>query len=88
MEKLFLIALLITFLFCSVKILEMKYLEKKWKPLKFVIRDALIVFSCSIVSMITFFSMSGSLTDFFNVITENKILNQTTTQIFTDEPGF
>lgn len=88
MEKLFLVALLITFLFSVIKLLETKYLEKKWKPLKFVIRDALIVFSSSVVGLIVFFSINGTLTDFFNVITQNKVINPAATQIFTDEPGF
>jgi hypothetical protein len=88
MEKLFLIALLVTFLFCIIKVIEMKYLEKEWKPLKYVIRDSAIVFSCTVVGLIIFFGMNGTITDFFNVVTENKVLNQASTQIFTDEPGF
>ena len=88
MESVFLAAFLITFLFCIIKVIEMKYFEKKWKPLKVIIRDAVIVYGCSIVSLFVFFYTKGSITDFLNVVTDNKTLNVATTQIFTDEPGF
>jgi hypothetical protein len=88
MEKLFWIALLITFLFCVVKLVEMKYLEKEWKPLKYVIRDSVIVFSSTVVGLVIYFGMNGSMTDFFNIVTDNKVINPASTQIFTDDPGF
>jgi len=88
MEKLFYIALLVTFLFSIIKVLEMKYLEKEWKPLKTVIRDSVIVFSCCVVGLVIFFGINGTLSDFFNIVTENKVLNPASAQIFTDDPGF
>jgi hypothetical protein len=71
-----------------VKFIEMKYLDKELKPLKFLVRDAVIVFVCSLAAAIFVFNMDGSITDFFNVLTDTKTLNTATTQIFTDEPGF
>ena len=88
MEKLLLISLFITFLFCIVKILEMKYLEKEFKPLKHVIRDAAIVFASSMTGLFVFFNLNGSMTDFFYLVTDKKTINTAATQIFTDDPGF
>jgi hypothetical protein len=88
MEKLFLIAALITFLYCSMKCIEMKFIDKEWKPLKYVIRDAVYVFICSIIGVLVYSGIYGQVNDFFNVITETKTLNPASTQVFTDAPGF
>ena len=45
MENLFLIAIFTTILFLLAKIAEMKFVDKEWKPLRIIIRDAIIVFS-------------------------------------------
>ena len=66
----------------------MKYLEKEMKPLKYLVRDAIIIFSSSLGGAFAAFYMRGSFTDFVNVVTENKVLDTSTTQIFTDAPGF
>lgn len=88
MENLFLFAFLTTILFCLVKIVEMKYIEKELKPLKFIVRDAVAVFVCSLIASYSYFYMNDSFTDFMNVVTENKSLNLDSTQIFTDTPNF
>lgn len=88
MEKLFGISILITILFCLVKFIEMKYIQKEWKPLKYLVRDAFIVFICSIISLFVYLQLNGTIHDFFNVVTESKVLNPSATQVFTDEPGF
>lgn len=66
----------------------MKYLEKEIKPLKYIVRDAIIVFCSSLGAAFSAFYIRGSFTDFVNVVTENKVLDTATTQIFTDDPGF
>jgi len=88
MEKLFGISILITILFCLVKFIEMKYIQKEWKPLKLLVRDAFLVFICSIISLFVYFQLNGTIHDFFNVVTETKVLNPSTTQVFTGEPEF
>lgn len=88
MENIFLFAIFTTILFVLLKLAEMKYLEKEFKPLKYIVRDAVIVFSSSLSAAYGFFYMKGSIDDFFNIVTENKTLNMETTQIFTDTPGF
>ena len=88
MEKAFIIALCIATLFCIAKIVEMKFIEKEWKPLKYIIRDMAVVFGCSVVSIVGFSHMNGSINDFMNVVTDTKSLNMAATEIFTDTPGF
>ena len=88
MEKNFILSIITTCLFVAIKILEMKFVDKEWKPLKNIIRDAVIVFVCSMIGSIFLFQMDGSITDFLNVVTDNKTFNMSATQIFTDEPGF
>ena len=66
----------------------MKYVSKEWKPLKLVIRDAVIVFMSSISSLLVFNVSNGSMTDFFNIVTDNKVLNPAATEVFTGDPGF
>ena len=88
MNNLLSLAILITLLFCFTKFVEMKYLDKEFKPLKIVVRDALIVFICSMVASYLIFNMSGSINDFLNIVTENKTMNMESAKIFTDTPGF
>lgn len=88
MEKVFLISILITFLFCIFKFIEMKYLDKDFKPLKILVRDSIYVVISSFVATFFYYQMDGKITDFLNVLTETKTINTGTTEIFTDEPGF
>jgi len=88
MENLFLFAIFTTILFVLLKVVEMKYLEKEFKPLKYIVRDAMIVFGSSICAAYCVFYMKGSINDFLNIVTENKTLNMETTEVFTDMPGF
>lgn len=66
----------------------MKYLDKEMKPLKYMVRDAVIVFGSALGAATATFYVRGSFTDFLNVVTENKVLHTDATQIFTDAPGF
>jgi hypothetical protein len=88
MENLVLFAIFTTVLFTALKILEMKYLEEEMKPLKYIVRDAVIVFASSMAAAILRFYLKGSFSDFLNIVTENKTQNLDATQIFTDDPGF
>jgi hypothetical protein len=88
MEKVILLAILVTLLYGIIKIVEMKYIEKEWKPLKEVVRDAAYVFLCSTVAAFFTFHMNGSIGDFFNVMTQTKTLDEKATQVFTDQPAF
>ena len=88
MENLFLFAIFTTAFFVLLKIVEMKTLEKEMKPLKFVVRDAAMAFAASLAAAFTAFYSRNSVSDFLNIVTENKVLSTETTQIFTDAPGF
>ena len=88
MEKIIIFALLSSILFCLLKFLEMKYLEKEFKPLKVIIRDALIVFVSSFVSGYVILESGLYIIEFFNIVTENKDLKFSEAKIFTDSPGF
>jgi len=88
MEKLLIIASIITFMFSIMKVIEMKYVAKQWTPLKYVIRDAAMVFGAALLGLFVFFQINGTMTDLFNVVTDGKAVNLNTTQVFTDAPGF
>lgn len=88
MEKVFIIAILSVALFCLAKIIEMKFLDKEVKPVKFLVRDSIIVFGSTLVSAYIFLYMNSSIMEFFNIVTENKVLTAETTQIFTGVPEF
>lgn len=88
MEKILVISSVITVFFCLSKIIEMKFIDKEWKPLKYVIRDAVIVFCSSLTCLFVFSQMNGTIQDFMSVVTNNKALNVSTTEVFTGEPGF
>jgi len=88
MENLFLFAIFTTILFVLAKIAEMKFVDKEWKPLRIIIRDAIIVFSSAFLASYGYSYINGSFSDFLNIVTENKVLKTDTTQIFTDIPAF
>lgn len=88
MEKLFIISILISIVYAIVTIIEGKFVQKKLKPTKEIIREGFFVFISSIVSLFLFFKMSGTLTEFFNIITDTKTDTVKATEVFTGEPGF
>ena len=88
MEQVFVVDVLITVLFCLTKFIEVRYLNEDPKPLKETVRDGLVVMVCSIIGTFIYFQCSGTISDFFNVVTETKVLNSANTQVFTDSPAF
>ena len=88
MEKVFIISIIITFLYCLIKFLEMKFIEKEMKPVKTIVRDAIIIMFCSIVSTYLYFNIDTNVVNFFNVLTNNTVVEPSITQVFTDQPGF
>jgi hypothetical protein len=90
LDKVVVISGLITLFFCICKFVEMKFIEKEMKPVKFIIRDAAYVFASSFIGVFGFLNMNTSINDFMSVMTDSKNIDVTsgTTQIFTGEPGF
>jgi hypothetical protein len=92
MNNIFVIPIITTVLFCISKFIEMKYVDKELKPLKYIVRDIVIVFVSSLTSCYLFFHLNLTLDDFMNVITETKsntanIIGKNA-EIFTDNPNF
>ena len=83
MDKIILLSIAISVLFCIIKLLEVKYIEKEMPPLKFIVRDTLIVMISSFVPIFVFIKMSDKLGNFFG----GSSLS-TSPEIFTDTPGF
>ena len=69
MEKVLGLAIIITVLFGIMKFVEMKFLEKKMKPLKELVRDLCMVFLASFSSSFVFINYQHKIDDFFSVIT-------------------
>lgn len=90
MEKIIITSVIIALLFALAKYVEMKFIDKKMKPLKNVVRDTIIVLLCSItVQWVYGGFMGGKMSEFMNSITEAKILpTGATTEIFTGKPEF
>ena len=90
LDKVIVISALITLFFCIFKFVEMKFIDKQMKPVKFIIRDAAYVFVSSFIGVFGFLNMNTSLNDFMSVMTDSKNIDVTsgTTQIFTGGPEF
>ena len=90
MDNVFTISIIATVLFCFFKFIEMRFLDKQkeMKPLKYFVRDALIVFVSTVIAAFVYFNMSGTIQEFMNTVTETKVLSTAATEVFTDVPGF
>ena len=88
MEKVLLLSIAITVLFGIMKFLEMKYLDNKLKPLRDMIRDLVMVFGASFVCAFGLINYQHKFDDFWSVITNQSVLPETTTQVFTGNPDF
>lgn len=59
------------------------------KPLKFLIRDALIVFISSMLSTYIYFHVDTNITNLLHILTETKTIPEVgASEIFTGEPDF
>jgi RsiW-degrading membrane proteinase PrsW (M82 family) len=85
MEKPIIITITIAVLFFFAKLVEMKFVEKENKPMKFLIRDTLLVMICAFVPIMTFFHASGPVAEMLGA---TDFTASAPTQIFTDVPGF
>jgi hypothetical protein len=79
MDNIFFIAAIISVIFFIAKFIEMRFVEKESKPLKLLIRDALlvyfsVVFGDFIIGQISPILKGGS--------------HANNTPVFTDNPGF
>ena len=80
MSNRFIVAGIISVVFLIVKFIEMRFVDKESKPLKFLIRDALLVY---------FSVVSGSfIIDQVSPVMQEVGENITNPAVFTDNPGF
>jgi hypothetical protein len=80
MDNIFIIAAIISTIFIIAKFIEMRFIEKESKPLKFLIRDALVVYFSVISGHFILEQLKPIIQDGGNT--------SITTQVFTDNPGF
>jgi hypothetical protein len=80
MDNIFVIAAVISIIFLIAKFFEMRFIEKENKPLKFLIRDSLLVY----FSVISGYFILEQLKPVF----QNGGEGIKNTPVFTDNPGF
>ena len=73
----FFVATVISITYLVIKFMEMRFIEKENKPIKYLIRDSLLVYISAVLS-------------YFILQQLNPIINTTSehTPVFTDNPGF
>lgn len=79
MDNIFVVAAFISITFLLAKFLEMRYIEKESKPLKFLIRDTLLVYFSVIIANFVMDQINP-------IITASG--GKKSTPIFTDNPSF
>lgn len=80
MDNIFIIAAIISFVYLIAKFVEMRFVDKENKPLKFLIRDALLVY---------FSVVSGNfIINQISPVIKNVSGGSNVTPVFTDNPGF
>lgn len=80
MSNIFVIAAVVSIVFLIAKFIEMRFVEKENKPLKILIRDALVVY----FSVVSGYFILSQLDTVVNVNPSSSNI----TPVFTDNPGF
>jgi hypothetical protein len=80
MDNIFFVAAVISVVFLIAKFIEMRFVEKENKPLKFLIRDALLVYFSVVFGYFIF--------EQFNPIIKGGGINKSQTPVFIDNPSF
>jgi hypothetical protein len=88
MEKALVISTVISILFAIFKFIEMKYIDKHLKPLKDILRDIVIVFLSSFLTLMVFLYYQNRIEDFLAILTNTNILKSENTEVFTGHPNF
>jgi len=80
MVNIFMIALIVAIVFLVIKFIEMRFIDKESKPLKLLIRDALLVY----LSVVAGYFILEQL----KPVIQNGGGSIINTPVFTDNPGF
>lgn len=81
MDNIFLLAGVITTIYFIAKFLEMRYVEKESRPLKLLIRDALVVFISIVLGNFIIEQVNP-------VLSDSGLSVQDAPSVFTDNPPF
>jgi len=81
MENIFLVAGIISVVYFIVKFIEMRFVDKESKPLKFLIRDTLLVYFSVLVGLFVIEQIQPIMQEGG----ENSVVNPV---VFMDNPGF
>jgi hypothetical protein len=81
MTSIFVVAAVISIIFLVAKFLEMRYIEKESKPLKFLIRDTLLVYFSVIIANFVLDQVNP-------FVGSGGGSSSKVTPVFTDNPGF
>jgi hypothetical protein len=79
MSNIFVVAAIISITFLLAKFLEMRYIEKESKPLKFLMRDSFVVYFSVIIANFVMEQINPVISN----VSAAKV-----TPVFTDNPGF
>ena len=88
MDKIVTFSFSATLAFCFFKFVEMKWLDKQVKPLKYFVRDVVLVFISCLVGSFVLFNLGDNISDLMNAVTETTIIPTGQLEIFTETPGF
>ena len=77
----FVVAGIISFVFFLVKFIEMRFVDRESKPLKFVIRDSLLVYFSVVAGSFVIDQLKPVMQDGGDGVISNPA-------VFTDNPGF
>jgi hypothetical protein len=80
MNYIFIISGIISLVFFIAKFIEMRFIEKESKPLKFLIRDSLLVYFSVIVGYF--------ISDQLKTVAQSGGESSKSIQVFTDNPEF
>jgi len=88
MEQELILACLVALVYCVLRILDMKYIDREMKPIKEIARDALMVFIAAFGGGYIYNLFKTPLGNMFSAITNNPIGDMTGTTVYTNDPGF
>ena len=88
MDIVFFVPVITVVIFCAVQFVEMKFVDKKWKPAKVLVRDAVVVLLCSLVANTVFSTLGGSIQGFVDAITDKNTVAPGAPEVYTDVPVF
>jgi len=80
MLNMFFVATVISITYLVVKFMEMRFIEKENKPLKLLVRDAILVYFSVLIGLFVL--------DQLNPMLQNGGDMAKVTPVFTDNPGF